>query len=78
MSPPVADKAPEILRSIKPWAAPAVNPIVRTTKRFLYLRNDACATKRFSAQATKERGIRHGGQMDVFQQPFLKKEVNLF
>ena len=40
MSPPVADKAPEILRSKKPWAAPAVNPIVRTTKRFLYLCND--------------------------------------
>ena len=40
MSPPVADKAPEILRSIKPWAAPAVNSIVRTTKCFLYLCNE--------------------------------------
>jgi hypothetical protein len=41
MLPPVADKAPEILRS----------------EAYLDVRrNDACATKRFSAQATKDEG----------------------
>jgi len=52
MSPPVADKAPEILRS------------------------EAYLNVRCNDEGRGESAC--GGQMDVFQQPFLKKEVNLF